>query len=64
MVSDIPIQSLKFKDYSLKNNMAKIILLVVAVVAAITLKWLAVPVVFIIYIILSLATRQKTPELS
>lgn len=64
MVSDHPILSLKFRDYSLKNNITKIILLVVAVVAAIALKWLAVPVVFIIYIILSLATRERAPGIS
>lgn len=62
MVSEISILSLKFRDYTLKHNIHKIILLVVAVIAAIALKWLAVPVVFIVYIILSLAARQKTPE--
>jgi CDP-diacylglycerol---serine O-phosphatidyltransferase len=61
MVSDVPILSLKFRDYSLRGNVHKIILLVVAVVAAIALKWLAVPLVFIVYIILSLATRQQAP---
>lgn len=59
MVMDTPILSLKFKDYSLRNNMSKIILLVIAVVAGIALKWLAVPGVFIIYIILSLATAKS-----
>lgn len=59
MVMDRPILSLKFKDYSLRNNIPKIILLVVAIIAAIALKWLAVPVVFIIYIILSLATAKR-----
>jgi CDP-diacylglycerol---serine O-phosphatidyltransferase len=61
MVADFPVLSLKFKDYSLKNNMTKIVLLLVAVAAAFALKWLAVPVVFIVYIILSLATRSKAP---
>lgn len=58
MVADFPVQGLKFKDYTVKGNLNKIILLVIAVVAAFTLKWLAVPVVFIVYIVLSLATRQ------
>jgi CDP-diacylglycerol---serine O-phosphatidyltransferase len=62
MVMDRPILSLKFKDYSLRNNVSKIILLVVAVVAGIALKWLAVPVVFIIYIILSLATAKPQDQ--
>lgn len=59
MVMDRPILSLKFKDYSVRNNISKIILLVVAVAAALILKWLAVPVVFIIYIILSLTTAKS-----
>ena len=58
MVADFPVQSLKFKDYTLKGNLNKIILVVIAVVAALALKWLAVPVVFIVYIVLSLATPQ------
>lgn len=60
MVADFPVQSLKFKDYTVKSNINKIILLVVAVAAAFALKWLAVPIVFIVYIVLSLATRSKT----
>jgi CDP-diacylglycerol--serine O-phosphatidyltransferase len=59
MVADFPVQSLKFKDYTLKSNLNKIILLVIAVVAALALKWLAVPVVFIVYIVLSLATQPR-----
>ena len=60
MVSTLPLMALKFKDFSLKNNLPKIILLVIAIIAAILLKWLAVPVVFIAYIILSLAFKQKS----
>jgi CDP-diacylglycerol---serine O-phosphatidyltransferase len=60
MISNLPIMGLKFKDYTLKNNMPKIILLVIAVIAALLLKWIAVPVVFIAYIILSLALKNKT----
>ena len=60
MVSTLPLMALKFKDLSFKNNLPKIILLVVAVIAALLLKWLAVPVVFIAYIILSLIFKQKS----
>jgi CDP-diacylglycerol--serine O-phosphatidyltransferase len=59
MVSDLPLMALKFKDYSVKNNLPKLILLVLSVVAAIFLKWLAVPVVFIFYIVVSLLTAKK-----
>lgn len=60
MVSNIPLLALKFKDFSLKNNLPKMILLLAAVLGAVLLKWLAVPVVFILYIIVSLAFKNKT----
>jgi CDP-diacylglycerol---serine O-phosphatidyltransferase len=59
MVSRIPLLSLKFKDLSVKNNLPKYILLAVAVIAAIVLKWVAIPVVFIAYVIVSLAFKNK-----
>ena len=60
MVSSLPLMALKFKNFSVKSNLPKLILLLVAIIAGILLKWLAVPVVFIIYIILSLAFKNKT----
>jgi CDP-diacylglycerol--serine O-phosphatidyltransferase len=60
MVSDLPMMALKFKDYSTKNNVPKIILLVVAIISAFIFHWLAVPIVFIVYIILSLLFKQTS----
>jgi CDP-diacylglycerol--serine O-phosphatidyltransferase len=60
MVSKLPIMAMKFKDYSIKNNMPKIILLVIAILSAILLKWLAIPIIFIAYIILSLVLKNKS----
>jgi CDP-diacylglycerol--serine O-phosphatidyltransferase len=60
MVSNLPLMALKFKNFSVKSNLPKLILLLAAIIAAIFLKWLAVPVVFILYIILSLAFKNKT----
>jgi CDP-diacylglycerol--serine O-phosphatidyltransferase len=59
MISNLPLMALKFNNSSLRSNMPKIILLVLAVVAAIFLQWLAVPVVFVFYIIVSLAFKNK-----
>jgi CDP-diacylglycerol--serine O-phosphatidyltransferase len=59
MTSSLPIMALKFSDYTIKGNLPKLILLVVAVLSAIFLKWLAVPVVFIFYIIVSLLSEKK-----
>lgn len=60
MVSNLPILAMKFKDFSLANNMPKVILLAIGIPAAVFLKWLAVPVIFIAYIILSLAFKNKS----
>ncbi len=60
MVSNLPLMALKFKNFSVKSNLPKLILLLAAIIAAVLLKWMAVPVVFILYIILSLAFKNKT----
>ncbi|MEO6456383.1 MAG: CDP-alcohol phosphatidyltransferase family protein [Ginsengibacter sp.] len=58
MISDVPIMGLKFKDYTLKNNIPKIILIAIALIAAFILQWLAVPVIFVVYILLSLVYKK------
>ena len=58
MVSTLPLMALKFRDFSIKNNIPKIMLLVVAVIAAFIFNWLAVPIIFIAYIILSLIFKK------
>jgi CDP-diacylglycerol--serine O-phosphatidyltransferase len=60
MISTLPLLSLKFANLSVKSNVPKLMLLIIAVIAAFFLKWLAVPVVFICYIIVSLAFKNKT----
>lgn len=59
MVSTLPMMSLKFKDFTLKDNWIKYLLVVVAILAVIILKWLAIPVIFICYVLLSLAFKNK-----
>lgn len=59
MVSTLPMMALKFKDYSFRNNTTKYILIIAAVVCALLLQWMAVPVVFAIYVVLSLLNKPK-----
>ncbi len=59
MVSKLPLMALKFTDASVKNNLPKIILLVFSLLAVVLLQWMAVPVIFIGYIILSLIFKNK-----
>ncbi|MEO8822556.1 MAG: CDP-alcohol phosphatidyltransferase family protein [Ginsengibacter sp.] len=58
MVSNHRMMALKFSDYTFRNNLPKIILLIVAIIAALFLQWIAVPVVFIFYILLSLTQKK------
>ena len=60
MVSTIPLMSLKFKDYSFKNNIPKYLLAVIAIASVVILKWLAVPVIILAYVLLSLLSKNKT----
>lgn len=59
MVSTLPLMALKFKDYGIKNNWTKYVLVLVAIVAFLLLKWLAVPVIVLAYLLLSLLFQNK-----
>lgn len=59
MISTLPLMALKFKERGLAKNLPAVILLIITIVAALLLKWLAVPVVFICYIALSLSLKNK-----
>ncbi|MEO6917029.1 MAG: CDP-alcohol phosphatidyltransferase family protein [Chitinophagaceae bacterium] len=60
MVSRLPLFALKFKDKSFKNNFPAILLLGITIIAAIFLKWLAIPVAIVAYIGISLSTKKST----
>ena len=60
MVSKLPLMALKFKDFSFKNNMPKYLLVIIAVAAIVILKWLAVPVIVLAYVLISLLFKNKT----
>jgi CDP-diacylglycerol--serine O-phosphatidyltransferase len=59
MVSNLPLMSFKFKDFSIKNNLPKYLLLVIGIVAAIFLQWIAVPILLVAYVIVSLLFKNK-----
>lgn len=60
MVSNLHMMSLKFKDFSFRNNISKIILAAICIVSVLMLQWLAVPVTLVAYVILSLLFKNKT----
>ncbi len=59
MVSTLPLMAMKFKDYSIKNNIPKYLLVVIAIISVVTLKWLSVPAIILAYVILSLIYKPK-----
>jgi CDP-diacylglycerol--serine O-phosphatidyltransferase len=59
MVSNLPLLSLKFSDYSFRKNLPKWVLLAIALACGVFLQWMAVPVVFIAYILLSLIFKNQ-----
>jgi CDP-diacylglycerol--serine O-phosphatidyltransferase len=59
MVSRIPLMAMKFKDYSLKNNVPRYLLIAIAVLSIVLLKWLAPPVIILAYVVLSLLFKNK-----
>lgn len=58
MVSRTRFMALKFGKDAAKSNLPKIVLVIIAIIAAIFLQWLAVPVVFIVYLILSQINKK------
>lgn len=60
MVSNLNMMSLKFVNYTFADNKSKFILVFISILAIIFLHWIAVPVIFSFYIILSFFTAPKS----
>lgn len=54
MNAEVPLFSLKFKDYSFKNNLVKYLFLVVSIVLIFTLTYSAIPLIIFCYFIFSI----------
>jgi CDP-diacylglycerol---serine O-phosphatidyltransferase len=59
MVSALPMMAMKFRNLDLRGNWPKYALALLGLVCALLFRWLAVPVVFIAYILLSLTTKKN-----
>jgi CDP-diacylglycerol---serine O-phosphatidyltransferase len=63
LVTEIPLLALKFKDYTLKNNWPRYVLMVLSVILLAVLWFRAVPLIIVLYFVLSFIDRfisQKT----
>ena len=54
MNAEIPLFSLKFKEYSIKNNVVKYVFLLISLVMMITLQYLSIPLIIAFYVVLSI----------
>lgn len=59
LVSEIPMFSLKFKNYALKSNFRQYLLIVLCIVFIITLGWTGIAATILAYILLSVLTYGK-----
>ena len=59
MVSRLPMLALKFKNATLKSFLPFIIMVVISLISALSFNWLAVPITFVAYVILSIAFKQS-----
>ncbi len=57
MVGNSSFMAMKFTDFSIKNNYLKYALVVLSIISILFLKWLAVPVIFILYLIVSALSK-------
>jgi len=59
MNAEIPLFSLKFKDYKWKNNKVKFVFVLVTLILVVALQFIAIPLVIIWYVLLSMLTKDK-----
>lgn len=60
MVSTLPMMSMKFKNLSFVKNWPKFLLFVLAIIGAVVFGWLAVPLIFLVYILFSLVLLPRS----
>lgn len=60
MVAEMPMMSMKFRNFNLSQNWPRFLLLILAILAIPVLKFATVPFVFVVYVVLSAAVRPAT----
>jgi CDP-diacylglycerol---serine O-phosphatidyltransferase len=59
MVSSLPMMALKFRSLDIKSLLPVIILAVIGIASILLVKWLAVPILFIAYVLVSLLLKNR-----
>jgi CDP-diacylglycerol--serine O-phosphatidyltransferase len=61
MVSRLPMLALKFSQFTVKKATPFLVMALVTLLGALSFGWLAIPITFIAYVVLSLAFKQTEP---
>jgi len=64
LVSELPLLSLKFKNLNLKSNLLRYILILASITLLLVFKFTAVPMIVILYILLSVISFRFTRNAS
>jgi len=59
MNAEIPLFSLKFKEYSIKNNLVKYMFLCISLLMIVLLKYIAIPLIIVFYVGLSVISNRR-----
>jgi CDP-diacylglycerol---serine O-phosphatidyltransferase len=62
LVAEIPLFALKFKDFSWRSNRIKYIFLLLSLLLIIFFKFVAIPLIILLYVLLSLLTKEPEHE--
>ncbi len=58
MNAELPLFSLKLKNFSIKNNWIEILFILITILSLILLKFVAIPLAIVLYILLSLIKKN------
>ncbi len=59
MVSRLPLIAFKFKNFGFKDNLPNYLIIAIGILSFIFLQWLAVPITFMAYVLVSLLFKNK-----
>jgi CDP-diacylglycerol--serine O-phosphatidyltransferase len=57
MNAQLPLFSLKFNDYSIKNNLIKYVFLIASLLMIVFLQYISIPLIIIVYVVLSVISN-------
>ena len=63
MNAEIPLFSLKFKSYGIKENLLKYVFLVASIIMILTLEVISIPLIIILYVLLSVGSNLMSKKI-